>query len=160
MAVGVPCPRRYPFASLSSNIFRDMGALEVLRIRYTTGFGNAPGLGNFQATTFQGLAAVREIYLDDNGLTDIPAGVFAHLVNLETLSLIGNELATFPATTFQGLTALRKLYLRNNELTDIPAGAFSDLANLEILHIYCDPSITYCRDGNEGLTCLPMAAGQ
>ena len=49
-----------------------------------------------------GLSSLSELRISDNQITQIVAGQFKDLVNLQLLDLDGNEIATLHADAFQG----------------------------------------------------------
>ena len=55
---------------------------------------------------FAGLTALTTLYLNGNGLTTLPDGVFDDLIALQVLSLQDNALTTLPDGVFEPLTAL------------------------------------------------------
>ena len=77
---------------------------------------------------FDGLLALRYIYLNFNQLTSLPAGVFDGLSTLTHLWMASNQFTTLPAGVFDGLSALRYLYLNGNQFTSLPAGVFEGLS--------------------------------
>ena len=67
---------------------------------------------------------LRNLYLENMNLTELPAGVFDGLEHLNgdlLLSLQGNKLRTLPEGLFQNLSGLRYLYLQNNGLEELPS---------------------------------------
>lgn len=86
--------------------------------------------------------AIRELYLYNNGLTTLPAGIFNTLGNLQILKLYGNELTTLPAGIFNVLPNLQRLDLQSNKFTTLPAGILDALVNLETLYLERNPLTT------------------
>ena len=84
---------------------------------------------------FDGLTNLRELNLDHNQLSSLPAGLFDNLTALETLHLHNNQLSSLPAGLFDNLTALETLHLHNNQLSSLPAGLFDNLTALETLDL-------------------------
>jgi Leucine-rich repeat (LRR) protein len=118
------------------------------KINDMTGFERIAGLTNLAglrldnnqltelpAGVFAGLTNLAGLRLGNNQLTELPAGVFADLTNLQTLHLNNNQLTTLPAGVFAGLTNLLLLVLSNNHLTTLPAGVFAGLTRLLALHL-------------------------
>ena len=56
---------------------------------------------------FNGLSSVTSLFLDNNNLNSLPAGIF------------------------NGLNSVEYIYLRNNNLSSLPAGIFNNLSNLK-----------------------------
>ena len=110
--------------------------------------------GSLKSGDFAGLTALRELYLDNNGLTALDAGVFDGLTALRELYLHNNELSTLDAGVFAGLTALRKLYLNSNELSTLDAGVFAGLTALEFLELPDNGLTTLDAGVFDGLTLL------
>ena len=79
------------------------------------------------------------LWLADNELADLPAGVFDGLTSLQWLELSDNQLADLPAGVFDGLTSLSRLYLRDNHLVELTrdnalfAGLSGGVDGVEIL---------------------------
>ena len=65
------------------------------------------------------------LHLKNMNLTELPAGVFDGLENLEELHLQGNRLRTLPEGFFRNLSGLRYLYLQNNGLEELPSSVWA-----------------------------------
>ena len=108
-------------------------------------FSSLPALRNLRlngnrltalpAGVFSKLPTLRFLYLGDNSLTALPGGVFAGLTDLLILLLDGNSLRALPEDVFAGLTALSTLRLNGNRLTALPEDVFADLTALSILRL-------------------------
>ena len=85
---------------------------------------------------FDELTSLRELRLDNNSLSTLPAGVFDELTALTTLRLGFNSLSTLPTGVFDELTALTQLHLHTNSLSTLPAGVFDELTALTTLNLY------------------------
>ena len=92
-------------------------------------------LTELPAGVFSGLSNLEELNLSENELTELPAGVFSGLSNLEELHLRFNELTELPISIFSDLDSLKELDLARNDLRELPAGVFSGLSNLEELDL-------------------------
>ncbi|XP_044299603.1 extracellular matrix protein 2-like [Varanus komodoensis] len=68
-------------------------------------------------------SSLKSLYLAENEIAHIPAGVFSGLPNLEWLDLSKNKLdsAGLHPEAFKNLTKLKRLNLDGNQLTTIPA---------------------------------------
>ncbi|XP_070597476.1 extracellular matrix protein 2-like [Erythrolamprus reginae] len=68
-------------------------------------------------------SALKTLYLAENEINNIPAGVFLGLPNLEWLDLSKNNLKStgLHPEAFKNLTKLKRLNLDGNQLTSIPA---------------------------------------
>ncbi|ETE60973.1 Extracellular matrix protein 2, partial [Ophiophagus hannah] len=68
-------------------------------------------------------SALKTLYLAENEINNIPAGVFLGLPNLEWLDLSKNKLksTSLHPEAFKNLTKLKRLNLDGNHLTSIPA---------------------------------------
>ena len=73
-----------------------------------------------------GLSSLRVLWLYENELAELPAGVFGGLSSLRFLNLSENGLAELPAGVFGGLTSLESLKLQGN-----PGSPFSLAIRLE-----------------------------
>ncbi|XP_078597602.1 uncharacterized protein LOC144873799 [Branchiostoma floridae x Branchiostoma japonicum] len=62
------------------------------------------------------------LYLNNNNITSIPAGIFRRLSNLRVLELQNNEIVSenIDSEAFSGMDNLLYLYMSNNLLTDVP----------------------------------------
>ena len=85
---------------------------------------------------FEGLAKLRNLYLQDNNFQALPgSGIFEGLANLRDLNLSSNGLRALSDDIFEGLTRLGILNLSSNDLRALPDGIFEDLANLRSLYL-------------------------
>ena len=91
------------------------------------------GLSDLKPGDFAGLYRVQTLKLAGNDLRMLPAGVFAGLDHLHTLGLTDNRLTTLPSRVFAGLDRLRTLQLAGNDLRMLPAGVFAGLDHLHTL---------------------------
>ena len=106
------------------------------------------------AGDFDGLTALRELYLSSNSLSTLPAGVFDELTVLSDLYLAWNSLSTLPAGVFDELTALSSLRLDVNSLSTLSAGVFDNNTELRILELNHNSLSTLPDDVFEDLTSL------
>ena len=60
--------------------------------------------------------------LSSNALTSLPEGVFNGLSALRVLFLNNNALTSLPVNVFSGLSTLLYLHLQHNALSTLPAG--------------------------------------
>ena len=67
-----------------------------------------------------------QLHLKNMNLTELPAGVFDGLEDLEELHLQGNRLRTLPKNAFRNLRGLCHLYLQNNGLEELPSSACAE----------------------------------
>ena len=105
----------------------------------------------FQAGSVRELPWIRELHLESNRLTTLPAGVFAgltvkqlylqsnnltqlhpnsfrglKLLDFGILDVSRNKLQTLPSRVFEGLE-VEQVYLQDNDLTTLPGGVFAGL---------------------------------
>ncbi|KGM94681.1 hypothetical protein Z968_11245 [Clostridium novyi A str. 4552] len=90
------------------------------------------GISNISWVKYLG-GDVTKLFINANGIKEIPEGVFDRLANLETLDLSGNKLSTLPVGIFDKLTKLKSLSLSGNKLNNLNKDVFSKLVNLEEL---------------------------
>ena len=107
----------------------DFEGLTALRVLWL----DYNALTSLPVGVFDGLTALERLYLDYNALTLLPVSVFNNLTKLTVLDLHSNALRTLPMGLFDGLTALQSLALAENELGALSAGLFNDLRNLDAL---------------------------
>lgn len=87
-------------------------------------------LTKLEPNSFQGLASLKKILLEDNEIEELIPGCFHGLPALTEISLINNKIKTLRENTFVNLSQLSTLYLDGNELN----GFFVDkLAALRVL---------------------------
>ena len=96
-------------------------------------FLDSNSLSTLPAGVFDELTDLRQLFLDSNSLSTLPAGVFDELTALKDLLLDNNTLRTLAAGVFDNNTALRNLFLDSNSLSTLPAGVFEDLTALTTL---------------------------
>ena len=101
------------------------------------------GLSDLKPGDFAGLYRVQTLKLDGNDLRMLPAGVFAGLDHLHTLGLTDNRLTTLPSRVFAGLDRLRTLQLDGNDLRMLPAGVFAGLDHLHTLLLAGNPGTPF-----------------
>ncbi len=85
---------------------------------------------------FAGLNELRHLYLNRNRLTELPDGLLSGLSRLETFAVAGNQLTRAQPDLFSGLSRLEGVWLNRNELGELPAGLFLNLHNLEGVHLW------------------------
>ncbi|KAJ8348790.1 hypothetical protein SKAU_G00273790 [Synaphobranchus kaupii] len=73
---------------------------------------------------FSGLYKLRKLFLSQNRITKLKAGIFRDLRNLEWLILDENRIASIRQKSFEGLKSLFFLSLLNNSLKHIPRKSF------------------------------------
>ncbi|KAJ7418063.1 toll-like receptor 13 [Willisornis vidua] len=86
---------------------------------------------------FQGLTALRSLYLSQNALSAVPADAFDDLVQLRYLTLADGSggLGTLPAGIFKNLSRLRSLDLESAGLRGLGPEVFGNLTQLEQLRL-------------------------
>ncbi len=75
------------------------------------------------------------VYLENNAITSVPAGVFSHLFQCRRLYLHNNFIASLHKGSFTGLIKLETLELQHNALLNIREGPFHPLHALTALYI-------------------------
>ena len=109
--------------------FASLTSLEVLDLSHNGFAVNLP-----TASLFNGLTALRELYLNDNLLENLNIGgdLFGQLANLEVLHLQNNMLAHplggSTAGPFTGLTSLKELDLSGNRLDGLDSLTFRSIS--------------------------------
>ncbi len=98
------------------------------------------GITALASGDFDGLTELTELLLiRNNGLTTLPADIFAGLSTLEQLNLFGNNINTLPLNVFAGLTSVDELFINRNNFASLPVGIFDGLTALENLALATNP---------------------
>ena len=102
-----------------------------------------------EKTALKGNEGAGVIFLHDNNLETLPAGVFDNLQNPFFMMLEHNRLTELPAGLFDKIGPLHSLYLDHNQLSVLPPGLFDSLAELRSLGLRNNrlrslPSETFC----------------
>ena len=84
--------------------------------------------------TYTGPTALNNLYLHDNEVATIHSDAFKGL-NLWTLRLDGNNLASLPSDVFDEMPRVADLRLYGNQLTHIEPGTFDKQTNLRNLYL-------------------------
>ncbi|KAL9820799.1 uncharacterized protein GJ701_017407 [Geothlypis trichas] len=86
---------------------------------------------------FQGLSALRSLYLSQNSLSTIPADAFDDLAQLQYLTLAdsSNGMGHLPAGIFKNLSQLRSLNLESAGLRSLGPEVFGNLTRLKELRL-------------------------
>ena len=112
----------------------DLASITSLNASVSSSRNQEP-LTNLQAGDFDGLTNLETLDLSGNQLAELPEGLFDGLTSLRTLLLYGNRLTELPEGLFAGLTSLETLWLYTNRLTALPEGLFAGLTSLDELHL-------------------------
>ena len=104
----------------------DLWNLQIIDLR-----GNL--LTSLQNRVFDGLRALKYLYLRGNRISDIGLHVFSGRDDLRNLDLRDNLLTSLQDRVFDGLSALKYLYLSGNRISDIGVHVFSNPSNLLLL---------------------------
>ncbi len=78
---------------------------------------------------------VTALWLDDNPLKEVPAGILDRFVNLEKLSLQHISLDKIDPQALVSLSKLKELYLSDNNLTELPVDLVGSAPCLEVLYL-------------------------
>ena len=100
------------------------------------------GLAELKPLDFLGLAGMRVLILDGNGLSALPEGLLSGSPRLRVLRLRGNRFETLPALGRS--PALIELDLADNLLNELPPKPFENL-----------PALGYLYLGGNGINALP-----
>ena len=83
-----------------------------------------------RAGDFAELTELEELFLSSNKLRELPAGVFAGLEELRYVNLAFNRLRELPEGLLSGLVRLEDFSAQENELIRLPSGLFTGLTRL------------------------------
>jgi len=100
---------------------------------YVLDIGNVPLAENVNKFALASLGQLKQLYMDNCSLIEIPS--LLDLQNLKLINLSTNNIPTVYSRDFQGLSLLQKLDLSNNPITVIQEGAFNRLESLQYLSI-------------------------
>jgi Leucine-rich repeat (LRR) protein len=145
--------RRCPLplnASLAS-VLRGINVSKVQSLLFQS-FGNELG-DSLTEQHLQGMNDLQRLILSDNGLTDLPAGIFKNMTNLKFLNLRANRIQLKP-NMFAGIESLEFLELSFNGLGRIEQGVFNNLKNLKHLNLWGNQLQNLTKDAFEGVTSI------
>ena len=91
------------------------------------------GLAELHPRDLLGMAGLTGLFLDGNGLSNLPEGLLSGSPGLRLLHLRGNRFDAFP--TLQGLPNLVQLDMGGNFLRELPDAPFAESPNLGYLHL-------------------------
>ena len=100
---------------------------------------NDNDLTELKPGTFDGLMNLERLCVYRNNLNELHFGVFAGLDSLMYLDLRKNDISELKPDQFFGLTNLLQLYLDRNEIVELTAGTFSGLTSLEEIDVDDNP---------------------
>ncbi|XP_044741563.1 protein artichoke [Chrysoperla carnea] len=91
---------------------------------------------NLTSRVFDRMAALTDLYLNDNNLSHLPEDIFEHLYSLKYINLANNKLSTLPTNLFRNNFNLNHLNLSNNRnIKVVTLNMFNSLQNLIILDL-------------------------
>lgn len=91
-------------------------------------------ISTIHSDAFKGLN-LWTLRLDGNNVASLPSGVFHEMPRIADLRLYDNQLTQIQPGTFENQTNLRNLYLNGNRLQLIDANTFQNLARLAYLQL-------------------------
>ena len=140
--------QRNPITNISRAAFSTLPNLVTLNLESTS-------LTEISAEMFEGASKLERLHLGSNRqITDLPDGVFRHLVSLEGLTLGGSGIKVPRAGMWEGLEHLEGLSFSGSRMEDLPRGGFKNLAHLTHLYFYQNSLTTIRPDMWEGLDSL------
>jgi len=78
---------------------------------------------------------LKEIWITNSEIEEIPENLFFDNPQLTTIRLTGNDLKTLPENIFINQKALVRLHLEWNQISCLPSNTFKSLTNLLYLHL-------------------------
>ncbi|XP_031636562.1 protein artichoke [Contarinia nasturtii] len=82
------------------------------------------------AGLFVGLPEIRDIFISDNNILDLPVDTFTNSTNIKMIYLENNAIRRVDENVFSTLTNLEQLYLGSNFITHIPQMLFNQTEKL------------------------------
>ncbi|XP_066994447.2 protein toll [Anabrus simplex] len=120
------------FIFLPQRLFAATQGLEQLKLHSNRNHNASVSLpGGLLAN----LSALKEVYLHECNITDLPQDLIWGSANISVLKLSSNSIRNIPATFFKDAKNLKELYLNHNKLKNLPENVFIALEQLEILHL-------------------------
>ncbi|MDE3259287.1 MAG: leucine-rich repeat protein [Gemmatimonadota bacterium] len=84
---------------------------------------------------FDNLTGLVGLDLADNRLSSLPADIFEFLINLKVIGLSDNQLNSLPEGLFDNLTSVKMIFLDGNQLSSLAEGLFDGPANLLLIDL-------------------------
>ncbi len=94
------------------------------------------GAGTCDQVTGADLDGIESFDLGGAGITSLREGDFSGLTQVETITLVSNQLGTLPAGIFHGLSRLDTIFLQRNPSLSLPPGIFAGLTGLDELRLH------------------------
>ena len=85
---------------------------------------------NISSMQKENVPLIKELYLSDNNLSNIPGYALRGFEKLQVLNLQGNRISSINNESFCGLNALVKLSLPWNKISSLPRASFACASNL------------------------------
>ncbi|KAF4524450.1 hypothetical protein B566_EDAN018100 [Ephemera danica] len=92
-------------------------------------------LDSLPTEVFTGLARLKKLFLQSNGINFVADRALAGLTSLTELNLASNKIASVPPEFFIDSRNIREIHLQNNSISVLAPGLFSGLDQLLILDI-------------------------
>lgn len=80
--------------------------------------------------SFKNCDNLKDLHMDQNKITKLPAGTFKECRNLEEIRIVNNEISEIDNDAFLGLNKLKTLSLTSNKLTILHLAPFQNLPKL------------------------------
>ncbi|XP_042216497.1 oplophorus-luciferin 2-monooxygenase non-catalytic subunit-like [Homarus americanus] len=93
-------------------------------------------MGSMPVTAFINTPALKEIYIREIGIYNLPSGTFFGHPHLSTLQLSFNNLGQLTEGAVQMGAGKTKVYLNNNMISNVAANSFSGLISGDFVYLY------------------------
>ena len=143
-ALGARCADRYPLLSALPGpcapcVCSDAGVLRGCPYHAELSdpilWISGRGVTEVKKGALEGNEGAINVYLHENALETLPAGVFGGLRNPRDIRLDRNKIAELPPGLFDGIGPLEYLFMSHNRLEELPPGLFDALGRLRGLDL-------------------------
>ncbi|KAM0680529.1 hypothetical protein GINT2_001217 [Glugoides intestinalis] len=113
----------------------DLDIIRLMKNIRELDINNIKELEKISDLLFDDLTNLESLSLVNNNIKELQPNIFEKLQKLKSLWLYDNKLTEFPEGILSELGSLQTLDLSKNEIKSFPIGSFTDLTNLKILFL-------------------------